>query len=80
MLCGMPSGSFVHSFFCGGGAPCCTARGTLIPQPGIELVPLAVKAWSPNHWTTRVFPRPFYKDCLPKVQDGDQDAALTIPI
>ena len=25
----------------------------LVPQPG----PSAVKAWSPNHWTTREFPR-----------------------
>ena len=29
------------------------------PQPGIEPRPLAVKAWSPNHWTTREFPVDF---------------------
>ena len=29
------------------------ACGTLVPPPGIEPVPLAVEAWSPNHWTTR---------------------------
>ena len=23
----------------------------LVPQPGTELVPLAVEAWSLNHWT-----------------------------
>ena len=28
----------------------------LVPQPGIEPRPLAVKAWSPNHWTAREFP------------------------
>ena len=27
----------------------------LVPQPGIEPGPLAVKAPSPNHWTTREF-------------------------
>ena len=25
----------------------------LVTQPGIEAMPLAVKTWSPNHWTTR---------------------------
>ena len=25
----------------------------LVPWPEIEPMPLAVKAWSPNHWTTR---------------------------
>ena len=28
----------------------------LVPWPGIEFQPLAVSAWSPNHWTTREFP------------------------
>ena len=28
----------------------------LVPQPRTELVPLAVKAWSSNHWTAREFP------------------------
>ena len=32
------------------------ACGILVPQPGIEPGPSAVKAWSPNHWTTREFP------------------------
>ena len=27
------------------------ACGVLVPWPGIEPVPSAVKAWSPNHWT-----------------------------
>ena len=35
---------------------CCVVCGILDPQPGIEHRPLAVKAWSPNHWTTREFP------------------------
>ena len=29
----------------------------LIPQPGIEPKLSAVRAQSPNHWTTREFPR-----------------------
>ena len=32
------------------------ASGILVPQPGIEPRPSAVRAWSPNHWTTREFP------------------------
>ena len=31
----------------------------LVPQPGIELSPSAVKAQSLNHWTTREFPKYF---------------------
>ena len=27
-----------------------------VPRPGIEALPLAVKAWNPNHWTAREFP------------------------
>ena len=30
--------------------------GILVPWPGIEPRPSAVKAWSPYHWTTREFP------------------------
>ena len=36
--------------------PCCMACGILVPQPGIEPGPTAVKAPSPNHWTTRDLP------------------------
>ena len=25
----------------------------VVPQPGVEPRPSAVRAWSPNHWTTR---------------------------
>ena len=28
----------------------------LVPQPGIEPMPSAVKVWSPHHWATREFP------------------------
>ena len=28
----------------------------LVPQPGIESMPPAVEAWSPNHWTAREVP------------------------
>ena len=34
--------------------------GILVPQPGIEPGPLAVKVWSPNHRTAREFPMPVY--------------------
>ena len=37
--------------FCG-----CTACRILVPQPGIKSRPLAVKMWSPIHWTTMEFP------------------------
>ena len=33
-----------------------TACGILVPQPGIELGPSAVRVQSSNHWTTREFP------------------------
>ena len=33
-----------------------TACGILVPQPGIEPGPRAVKAQSSNHWTTRELP------------------------
>ena len=29
--------------------------GILVPQPGIELGPSAVRGWSLSHWTTREF-------------------------
>ena len=32
------------------------ACGILVPQPGMEPRPPAVKAPSPNHWTDREFP------------------------
>ena len=35
--------------------PCCAAYGILVPGPGIEPVPSAVEAPSPDHWTTRDF-------------------------
>ena len=35
--------------------PCRMACGILVPRPGIEPGPLAVRVWSPNHWTARGF-------------------------
>ena len=32
------------------------ACGILVPQPGIEPTPSAVKVQSPNHWTAKEFP------------------------
>ena len=41
-------------------SPLCMACGILVPRPGIKFEPEAVKAWSPNHWTTREFPLFFF--------------------
>ena len=35
--------------------------GILVPQPVIEPVPLAVRTWSPNHWTIREFLEKYFK-------------------
>ena len=32
------------------------AYGILVPQLGIEPMPLALEAWSLNHWTSREVP------------------------
>ena len=37
--------------------PSQAAYRILVPWPGIKFKPSTVRAWSPNHWTTRVFPR-----------------------
>ena len=47
----LPLGLFV-CLFCS----CPAACGILVPQPGIQPVPPAVEAQSPNPWTTREFP------------------------
>ena len=41
-------------FFGGWGVPHRACR-ILVPRPGIEPTLLAVKAWSPKHWTIREF-------------------------
>ena len=53
----------IHDFLCYSFFVClfvfwlrCTACGLLVPRPGIEPGPLAVRAQSPNHWTAREFP------------------------
>ena len=40
----------------GGCVPCRTTCRILIPQPGTEPWPEAVKVQSPNHWTVREAP------------------------
>ena len=35
---------------------CHAACGILVSQPRTEPTPSAVRAWSPNHWTTRQVP------------------------
>ena len=56
------------------------ACGILLPRPGIEPQPSAVKAWSPNHWTTREFPvccfTYFFKDLLTYFFDVDHLKSL----
>ena len=37
--------------------PCCVTCGILVPWPGIEPGPSAVRIESPNHWTAREFSR-----------------------
>ena len=32
----------------------------LVPRPGFESRPSAMRVWSPNHWTTREFPCHFF--------------------
>ena len=44
---------FLFVLHFGGGAT--QLEGTLVPQPGIEPMPSAVKAQHPNHWTTGEF-------------------------
>ena len=36
--------------------PHCVACGILVPCPGTEARPSAVKAWNSNPWTAREFP------------------------
>jgi hypothetical protein len=43
----------------------CAACGLLVLQPGDEPGPSAVKAWSPNCWTSREFPiQQIFIECL----------------
>ena len=42
--------------------PCCMTCGILVPWPGIEPGPSAVRVQSPNHWTAREFSRCFSLD------------------
>ena len=71
--------------------PCCMACGILVPQPGIEHRPLAVRAWNPNHWTAREFlgscllrcdlhkiNRPHYKCVHPCSHHNNQDKEHSI--
>ena len=43
-------------FFGGGEGARHAPYGILVPRLGTKLAPLAVKVWSPNHWTAREFP------------------------
>ena len=54
--CGIQGAFFFFFLFW----PCSVACGLLVPKPGIKPRPLAVNAWSPNHWTTRKFQQAFF--------------------
>ena len=43
---------------------CCAAYRILVPQPGMESIPLAVEVRSLNHWTIRDVPRPVFLTAL----------------
>ena len=58
---------------------CHVACGILVPWPGIEPRPSAVKAQSPNHWTTREFLiSPSNPDCLSEHQPNVASCLLDI--
>ena len=58
--------------------PRCVASGILVPQPGIEPRPSAVKAWSPNHWTAREFASLFlYRDPSDRIRGHPNNLVLT---
>ena len=41
----------------------CVAYGILVPQPGIEPMPPALKVWSLNHWTAGKVPKsPYFSE------------------
>ena len=42
---------------------CCEACGILVPQLGIEPMPLAMEAQSSNHWTARELPVVCLSNC-----------------
>ena len=42
----------------------CVVRGIPVPCTGVRLVPPAVKAQSPNHWTAREVPSEIYQVLL----------------
>ena len=44
--------------------PCHVTCGVLVPWPGIEPIPQAVKVQSTNHWTARKFPALVLIDCF----------------
>ena len=44
--------------------PCHASCGILVPQPGIEPGPSAMKVQSPNRWTARELPGYFLKVTL----------------
>lgn len=54
----------------------------LIPEPGIELVPSAVEAWSDHHWTTKEVPKTILIHNITEtgVQIGDFQTEVFISI
>ena len=51
------------------GGPQHVARGILVPDPGIELVPPALEGWILNHWTAPKAPEnSLLKDMIPFIK------------
>ena len=57
----MPPSFFFFNFFGG---------QILVPQSGIEPIPLAVKTWSPNHWTTKEVPNTSHFNLIATQKQG----------
>ena len=57
-----------------GGCITHTVYGILVPLPGINPGPLAGRAPSPKHWTTREFPRAWILE-----SDRETTYALSVP-
>ena len=54
--------------------------GILVPKPGIELGPSAVRARSPNRWTAQGIPSPYTSDagaCIYNVSVHDYGMELS---
>ena len=56
--------------------PCHRGCRILVPQPGIEPGPLAVRAPSPNYWTAREFPVSVYYRKLKEITNTHRPLSI----